>query len=73
MLEAIGMKRLISHNPIPTIISAITKFIKGICFTPQDDKQALGDPNPQARRPCDFAAVHLAGFPATDLAGSRDH
>jgi hypothetical protein len=32
ILEAMGMKRLISHNPIPTIISAITIFINGTLF-----------------------------------------
>src|SRR5208283_593810 len=30
ILEAIGIKRLISHNATPTIISTTTKFIKGM-------------------------------------------
>jgi hypothetical protein len=30
MLDAMGMKRLIKYNPMPTTIKAITIFIKGI-------------------------------------------
>jgi len=32
MLEAMGMKRLIKYNAMPTTINAITIFIKGICL-----------------------------------------
>jgi hypothetical protein len=32
MLEAIGMKLLISHSATPTITNATTMFIKGIFF-----------------------------------------
>jgi len=45
MLEAMGMKRLISHNPIPTTISAMTRFIKGMCLYSSALEQAIGDPN----------------------------
>jgi hypothetical protein len=30
MLEAMGIKRLINHKPIPTTIRAMTIFIKGM-------------------------------------------
>jgi hypothetical protein len=44
MLEAMGMKRLIKYNAMPTTIKAITMLIKGI-FCSSWTKQAIHDPN----------------------------
>jgi hypothetical protein len=46
MLEAMGMKRLISHNAIPTTISAMTRFIKGMFLYSSEPYRAIRDPSP---------------------------
>jgi len=49
MLDAMGMKRLINHNPIPTTISAMTKFIKGMFSAPRGLQWAIPDPTSLGR------------------------
>jgi len=75
MLPAMGMKRLISHSPMPTTINAITIFIRGISCTPRRFRvQSMAHIPTMVHIPS-TASVHF--FPAVELtrchSSGKDH
>ena len=51
MLEAMGMKRLISHNATPTTINTTTIFSRGICCSSHQGATCSPLPRLRAQRP----------------------